>query len=86
MHDAHEMLTFYFQDLGWLVTLFFVFYLFVLLFRATPVTYGGSQAWGQTRAAVADLHHSHSNTGPELCLRPTPQLMATPDPLSEARG
>ena len=25
-------------------------------------------------------NHSHSNAGSELCLRPTPQLMATPDP------
>ena len=30
--------------------------------------------------AVADgLHHGHSSAGSELHLRPTPQLMATPD-------
>ena len=35
----------------------------LLLFRAAPAAYGGSQAWGQIRAATAGLHHSHSNTG-----------------------
>ena len=38
-------------------------------------------------AVAAGLHHSHSNAGFDLCLRSTPQLMATLDlnPLSEAR-
>ena len=36
---------------------------FFLLFRATPVAYGGSQARGQTRATAACLHHGHSNSG-----------------------
>ena len=31
----------------------------------------------------ASLHHSHSNTGSKPGLRPTPQLMATPDPYTE---
>ena len=31
-------------------------------------------------AAAAGLHHSHSNARASLHLRPTPQLMATPDP------
>ena len=30
------------------------------------------------RSRVCDLRHS--NTGSEPCLRPTPQLVATPDP------
>ena len=34
---------------------------FVCLIYA-PVAYGSSQARGQIRAAVAGLHHSHSNT------------------------
>ena len=38
-------------------------YLF-LLFRATPVAYGGSQASGLIEATTASLHHSHSNTRP----------------------
>ena len=54
-------------------------YLF-LLFRATPTAYGGSQARGPIRATAANLLHSHSNPGSEPCLRPLPQLMATPDP------
>ena len=53
----------------------FVFGLFAF-FRAEPVAYGGSQASGQIRAAAADLHNRHS----KLRLRPTPQLMAVPDP------
>ena len=34
----------------------------------------------QVRAAAARLRHSHSNTESKLPLRPTPQVMATPDP------
>ena len=45
-------------------------YLFILLFRAAPVAYGGSQARG-TATAVWD---------PSPCLQPTPPLTATPDP------
>ena len=40
---------------------------------------------GQIGAATASLHHSHSHTGSEARLRPTPQLTAALDPLSEAR-
>ena len=57
-----------------------------LLFRATPVAYGGSQARGPIGAAAAGLHHSRSNAGSELGLRPTPQLMATPDPQPTEQG
>ena len=61
--------------------MFYLFvYLLILLFRAVPVAYGGSQARGQIRATVASLHHSHNNAGFELHLQPTPQLTATPDP------
>ena len=35
------------------------------LFRATPKTYGSSQAKGQIGAATAGLHHSHSNARSE---------------------
>ena len=50
-----------------------------VLFRATPVAYGGSQARVLIKAAAAGLRHSHSNAGSEPRLQPTPQLMATPD-------
>ena len=36
--------------------------------------------WGQIGATAASLCHSHSNTGSEPHLRPTPQLRATLDP------
>ena len=58
----------------------FFFFLVSCLFRATPMAYGGSQAGGLIRAVATGLRQSHSNTGSELCLRPTPQLMATLDP------
>ena len=45
-----------------------------------PAPYGSSQARGQIRAAVGGLHHSHSNTGSEPYLQPTPQLVAILDP------
>ena len=54
-------------------------FFFFLPFRAAPMAYGGSQARGPIGATAAGLHHSHSNTRYEPRLRPTPQLMATPD-------
>ena len=57
-----------------------LFYFILLLFRATPVAYGGSQARGRIGTTAAGLHHSHSNTGSEPRLWPTPQLMAMTDP------
>ena len=60
--------------------IFFVCLVFFLLFRASPTTYGGSQARGRIKTTSDGLHHSHSNAGSELCLRLTPQLTATPDP------
>jgi len=55
------------------------FFLLLLFFRASPKAYGGSYARGQIRSVDAGLHHSHSNTGSEPYLQPTPQLMATLD-------
>ena len=46
---------------------------------AAPAAYGGSQARGRIGAAATGLHQSHSNTGSEPCLQPTPQLTTTPD-------
>ena len=59
----------------------FYFISFFFVFSgATPTIYGGFQARGLIRAAAAGPCQSHSNTGSELCLRPTPQLTATPGP------
>ena len=62
-------------------------FFFFLLFGASPVAYGDSQARGLSGATAAGLHHSHSNTGSEPHLWPTPQLMATQilNPPREAR-
>ena len=60
---------------------FFVFFFCLFVFsRATPEAYGVSQARCLIGAVATGLHQSHSNTGSEPCLRPTPQLTATPDP------
>ena len=59
---------------------FFVFVFVFFLFRAVPGAYGGSQARGWNGATAAGLHYSHSNTGSEPHLRPTPQIEAMPDP------
>ena len=48
--------------------------------RAAPAAYGGSQARGLLEAVATSLFQSHSNTGSELHLQPTPQLTATLDP------
>ena len=58
---------------------FIYIYIYILLFRATPVAYGGSQARDQIGAAAAGLHQSHSNARSEPHLQSTPQLTATPD-------
>ena len=51
-----------------------------LLFRATTVAYGSSQAKGRIGAAAARLHCSLSNTRSELHLQTSPKLTAIPDP------
>ena len=61
------------------VTRLFFFIFIYLLFRVSLAACGGSQARGRIGAIAARLHHSHSNAGSELCLRPTPQLTTTPD-------
>ena len=58
----------------------FFFFLFFLVFSAAPVAYRNSQARDRNRAAAAGLHHSYSNVGSVLSLRPTPQLTPTQDP------
>ena len=60
----------------------FSFFLFLIfgLFRAVLVVYVSSQARGPIGATAAGLHHSHSNTGSDPHLRPTPQPTAMPDP------
>ena len=46
----------------------FLCFLFVYLFRVTPVTYGGSQARGRIGAVAVGLRRSHSNARAELRL------------------
>ena len=59
------------------------YFIFIfLLFRATPVSHGSSQARGLIRAVAASLHHRHSNARSKPHLQPTPQLTETPDPLT----
>ena len=59
----------------------------LFFFRDAPAAHGRSQARGRIRATAAGLHHSHSNAGSKLRLRPTLQLTETPVlyPLIEAR-
>ena len=71
-----------------LIYVWFFIFIFISFFRASPVAYGFSQARGRMGATAAGLHHSHSNVGPEPCLRPTPQFMAMPDsrPTEQGQG
>ena len=50
------------------------------------MAYGGSQARVQIGAVAISLSQSHSNAGSELCLQPTLQLTAMPDPQPNERG
>ena len=54
--------------------------LFFAFSRAASAAYGDSQVRGGIGAVAASLRQSHSNTGSELHLQPTPQLTATLDP------
>ena len=63
----------------------FYFYFF-LIFRAAPMSHGRSQARGRIGAIAASLRHSHSSVGSEPHLRPTPQLLVTPDPRPAEQG
>ena len=60
--------------------------IFFCLFRAVPEANGSSQVWSQIEAVAASWHHSHSNVGSKLHLRPIPQLTAKPDPSPTERG
>ena len=62
------------------------FFLSFCLFRAAPVAHGGSQDGGLTGATATSLRQSHSNTGCELRLQPTSQLMAMQDPQPAEQG
>ena len=63
---------------------FFPFFIFIFcLFAiswAAPSACGGSQARGLIGAVAAGLRQSHSNSGSEPRLQPTPQLTASLDP------
>ena len=75
-----------------MIAQFLIFYLFIYFFNlfaiswAAPMAYGGSQARGLIGAVATSLHQSHSNSGSEPRLQPTPQLTTLPDPypLSQA--
>ena len=60
-------------------------YLSILLFRATPEAYGGSQARGGIRAVDASLHHSHSNEGIHAVSATYTTAHRILNPVSEAR-
>ena len=69
-----------FSFLRHLYTVFCLFVSSFVFFRAAPAAYGSSQARGLIGAADAGLCQSHNYARSELCLQPTPQLTATPDP------
>ena len=57
-----------------ILVLFFLFLFFVFLpfLGPLPVAYGGSQARGLIGDVASGLCQSHSNSGSESCLEPTP--------------
>ena len=58
-------------------TFFFVFF---CLFSGRSRGIWRFPGQGQIGAVATCLRQSHSNAGSNLCLQPTPQLTATPDP------
>ena len=59
---------------------FFVFFFWSLVFRATPMAYGGSQARGRIRATAASLHPATAMPDLNLVCNLYHISMATPDP------
>ena len=57
-----------------------LFFLFFSSFRVALVAYGDSQARGPIGSVAIGLRQSYSKLGSELCLPPTPQLTARPNP------
>jgi len=70
---------FFFFSLSFVVVVVIVVVVVVAISWAAPAAYGGSQARGGIGAVATGLRQSHSNSGSEPHLQPTPQLMATPD-------
>ena len=70
---------FYILQTGDHVNIFFFFFCLFAFSWAALAAYGGSQARGRIGAIATSLRQSHSNTGSEPSLQPTPQLTATPD-------
>ena len=50
------------------------FFIILIVFRATPAAYGGSQTRGWIGAVATGLHHSHSHIRSKQRLQPTPGL------------
>ena len=80
-HSAHFLIRLGFFDAVQARTAFLSFFLCLFAISwIAPTAYGGSQARGPIGAVAASLHQSHSNSGSEPSLQPTPQLTAMPDP------
>ena len=84
-HSAHFLirlgfLMLYKQGQHFFLSLVFFFFCLFAISWIAPTAYGGSQARGPIGAVAASLHQSHSNSGSEPSLQPTPQLTAMPDP------
>ena len=70
----------FFKILIVIIIIFFLVFCVCLSPRTAPAAYGAFQAKGLIGTVAASLHQSHTNTGSEPSLQPTPQLTATPDP------
>ena len=64
----------------------FFFFFFFSFFRVASATYWSSLARGWIGVTAPGLSHSHSNTGSEPHLQPTPPLTAMPDPKPTKQG
>ena len=66
----------YINEFSWKL----IFKSFFVCFVFSGASPGGSRARGRIRAVAASLSQSHSNSGSEPRLQPTPQLKAMLDP------
>ena len=62
------------------------FFVYFLLFRATPMACGDYQFRGRIRTVAAGLYHSHRDVRSELQLQTVPELTAMPDSQHTEQG
>ena len=74
------------QQVEYLMTILFIYFVFLPFLGPLPWHMKVPRLGGLIRAVATRLRQSHSNARSDPRLRPTPQLMAMPDPEATEQG